>query len=122
MSNKIQDLVNLDIDYNVILAMVKKFPPLLALSTENIYSKLGVYKYIGVTNAIYGNAMCLMQSADHAYARYCFLKENGILITPENYKLLFIGNSEFSARFKISKEELLQRYRMPKNLGDNREF
>ena len=122
MKNKIDDLLALDIDYKIILSMVKKFPALLALSTENIYSKLRVYKYIGIIEIIYNNAMCLMQSADHAYARYSFLKENGILITPENYKLLFIGNIEFASRFKITKEELLEKYKLPKNLDDNREF
>lgn len=87
------------------------------LQIENLKNNYKLICYI-----IYNNAMCLMQSADHTYARFSFLKENGILITPENYKLLFIGNIEFASRFKITKEELLEKYKLPKNLDDNREF
>ena len=54
--------------------------------------------------------MKLIQSLELTYARYRFLSDLGIMINIDNYNKLFYMQSQFSNKYGITNNELLNRY------------
>ena len=52
-----------------------------------------------------------MQSIEVSYARYEFYKEQGIIVTMDNFYRLFVGQKEFGKGYGINKKELLETYK-----------
>ena len=97
---KIEDVINI----------VLEFPVILGSTIENTNDKLNLYRKFGILNVIVNVPKRLIQSSSLSFARYYYLNSIGIEINEENAFLLFINESNFKKRFKISKKDLLEQF------------
>ena len=110
MHDKVNAIKSLGITHEAVVQIIKGFPALLGASLNNITAKFSYYTEIGIMDYILKHPKELMQSTELTKARYNFLTECGIDIVPENIARLFYGNKIFESCYRISKEELLNRY------------
>ena len=101
--------------------IVLEFPVILGSTIENTNDKLNLYKEFGILNVIVKVPKYLIQSVELSFARYYYLNSIGIEINEENAFLLFINESVFKKRFKISKADLLDRFNYEEYLNKKKE-
>lgn len=123
INDRYEQLIDLGYSEEESLEMIKSFPQLISFKKETLENKFYFYETIGLKEVIDTYPKNLMQSVDLSYARYKFLEENGIKITMQNNKKLFLSNKQFESQYKITKEQLLNNYKQDKMLikkGDNK--
>ena len=113
-SEKIKEKMNLMIKLGYtkqeVLKMTVKFPGIYSASKDKIIDKIKYFQKINLDKIFLKDAKQLIQSIELTHARYEFLKEQTIEINDKNYKTLFYEENQFKNKFKISKEELLEKY------------
>ena len=98
-----------------VLEITKYFPHILGASIENIMEKLGYYNEIGLHEIPIVNPKTLMQSISLTHARIKFYEEKGIEIEHTNYIKVFVGQKQFKKQYKITNEELIEKYNYEKD-------
>ncbi len=86
------------------------YPTALANRTATVNEKMNFIVSIGLKKAIIDNPRNLIQSIDLTYARYLFLKDNGVFLNSENYTDLFRAEARFKKKYNITKAEILEKY------------
>ena len=52
----------------------------------------------------------LMQGVALSYARYQFLRERGVIVSTDNYKMLFMNQSKFKNKYGYDNDEIKKLY------------
>lgn len=118
IENKLKNIINLDYTKDEAITMIKNFPQLLGLNILNISEKISFYKELGIHKIFVEKTRCLMQSIYLSYARYCFYKENNVIIDRNNINKLFIREKQFYNTYKLTNKELLEKYSYNKYLKE----
>ena len=97
--------------------IILNFPSIFSFSVQTLDEKLSYLDSIGLLGVVLIKPNQLIQSVSLTYARYEYLKSIGILVTMNNWKLLFMGEKDFVRHFKITSDELYSKYsyNKPKN-------
>ncbi|MBE6157484.1 MAG: hypothetical protein E7160_01680 [Firmicutes bacterium] len=112
ITGTLEKLEELNYTKEEVLNMTKNFPAIFGYSAENLKQKIEFYDYIDLHEIIANESFHLMQSAPVSYARYKFYnEEEGISIDINNYGKLFVNNKYFEKHSKITKRELLEKYK-----------
>ena len=91
--------------------MTKSLPSLFSYGIDNIREKIELLRSIGIGKVATVSPKLLMQSVDLTYARFRFLtEERNKEISMKTVSSLFAGSNLFQKTYKISKDELLERY------------
>lgn len=98
--------------------MTISFPNIYGLSIENLKQKIDFYDSIGLHDVTIVDPKQLMQGIELSYARYMFYQDNDEEINIGNYKRLFIAQHQFEKKYKISREELLAKYKYSETVED----
>ena len=120
IKNKFIELLNLGFSIDEIKKMTIKFPSLYSLSIDNIRKKREFYDMVGLSDMMILEPKYIMQSIELSYARYMFLKNIGININMNNYRILFMGQNQFEKRFGKNNEQLIKIYNYDRYL-ENRD-
>ena len=110
IKQKIEDLISLGFTKEDVLKITSLLPTLLIGSITTTTEKIKFLRSIDLGFIITSDPKKLMQSVELTYARYMFFKEQGITIDKSNYSRLYYGSKLFKQCFKITKEELLEKY------------
>ena len=115
---KITDLISLGYTKENVIEMTKVLPAIYGYSIENIKKKIEFYDTIGLHDLPIINPGNLMQSVSLSYARYRFYLDRGINIDISNFRKLFLNQKQFEKQYKITKEELIEKYSYDKYLEE----
>lgn len=111
IEKKLNDIVSLGYTKENALTMTYNLPALFNYSKENIKEKIEFYDTLGLHEIIISKTGILMQSLKLSCAREKFLRvEKEIIINTTNYYTIFQNASQFKKQFKITTEELLNKY------------
>lgn len=118
LKEKIKIVISLGYTKEQELKMTVIFPGIYSFSKEKIMNKIKYFQERKLEKVILHDTKQLMQSLELTHARYEFLKENGIEINDQQYKELFYSENQFKSKFKITKEEILNKYQHQEYLGE----
>ena len=110
IKQRINDLISLGYSREDVIKMTKQLSTLYGYTIENIKLKVEFFKRINLGFIMVYDTKRLMQSIDLTYARYMFFKNQGIVITEENYTKLFYSTKNFEKQYGIDKSALLEKY------------
>ena len=110
IKQRINDIMDLGYSKQDVIEMTKSLPQIYGYSIEAIREKKIFYDSIGLYDLFVIDTKQMMQSNRLSYARYMFYKSIGIIITMNNYKKLFMGQSRFEKQYGITKQQLLEMY------------
>lgn len=122
VKQKMNDLMCFGYTKQEVIKMSIAFPGIYSFNKDKLMAKIKYFQKINLDKVVLCDTKQLMQSLELTHARYEFLKENGIEIDDENYKMLFFGENQFKNKFKISKEELLTQYQYQEYLEKIKEY
>ncbi len=89
IKQKIVDLTNLGFTQEEVINMTALLPSLFSFSIDNIKRKLKFYHQVDLDFIATNFTQRLMQSVELSYARYEFLKSQGIIVNKNNFLILF---------------------------------
>ena len=113
IKDKIQNIISLGYTKEETFDMVKRFSTIMSYSKDGIKKRIEFLNSVNLREVLIKEPKQIMQSAEIDYARYEYYKEEeGLNITMDNYKLLFIGGKKFKSRSGYTKGELLEKYKM----------
>jgi len=111
LNKRIEDMISFGYRKEDILKMISVFPGIYTYSFENLEQKINYMKEIGIEQTLITHPGNLIQSVELTYARYEYFKDNGIEIDSNNFLRLFNKVRQFEQTYKITKEELLEKYK-----------
>lgn len=97
-------------DDETIHKMTTILPAVFAIGEQGLKERIDFYDSANLRQIIEIDPKQLIQGVKLSYARYNFYKDNGIDITMDNYKKLFINQSEFIKNYKLSNDEIIEKY------------
>lgn len=118
IKNKINILLELGFNIDMIKIIFYKFPQIVSCSKEAILEKYNYYNEIGLLRVFVEYPKYLIQGLELTDARYTYLLNKGIEVNERNYNKLFTSSKRFKESYGVTTEELLSRYR---SLGDSNE-
>lgn len=111
LKSKINILKKYNFNAKEIKQIIIKMPSILSFSTENLNRKLNILSQLNVKEVIVHNPkLAFIQSENLTLARYNYLKEINFEFNDKSIRYLFSDNKKFTTKFKITKEELLEKY------------
>ena len=111
IKQKLYDIIMLGYTKEDVLKMTTELPTLYGLNIDNIKQKIDFYNLINLHDMPVASPKYLMQSVYLSYARYMFFKSIGVNINMKSYAKMFNSQKAFKDVYKVSNEELLNRYR-----------
>ena len=112
--SKYKGLKEMGFTDNEVRTMTVNLPSLYGYTLENTKDKIEYLRSIQLGLLILEDTKRLMMSLDLMYARYEYYKnEKNKIMTEDNYSVMFKGNKQFEKEYKITKEQLLEKY--PRN-------
>jgi hypothetical protein len=110
IKEKIEGVIELGYSQEEVIKMTNSLPTFFSYSIENIKEKIDFYNLIGLGFIVIEDTKQLIQSTKLSYARYMFLKEEGIEINKTNYRKLFIGEKQFKKQYGLTNKEIVEKY------------
>ena len=110
IKQKIKELTKLGYTKEEVIKMTIQFPGIYSASKEKLIEKIKYFQERYLNIIVLNDTKQLMQSLELTHARYEFFKEENIQIDQKNYKKLFYNNNTFEKQYKITKQELLEKY------------
>ena len=110
INDKLAFLMDLGYAKEEVIYMTKSLSSLFVYSYDNIQSKID---FLDSLNAHYLPVIkpnILMQNANVSYARLKYYEDHNIDYKKNDYKKIFIGEKQFVSQYKITKDELLEKY------------
>ncbi len=112
LKRKIDVLKKYNFNLQEIKQIIIKMPSILSFNTETLNRKLNTLSHLNVKEVIIHNPkLAFIQSESLTIARYNYLKEINFEFNDKSIRYLFSDNQKFTTKFKITKEELLKKYR-----------
>ena len=110
--SKIDILQKYDFSQEEIKHMIIKMPSLLSFSVNNLEKKLQILSKLNIKKIIVHNPkLTFIQSEILTLVRYKYLLSINYSFNDKNIRYLFADNKKFTTKFKITKEELLKKYK-----------
>ena len=111
MKQKISNMQELGYSQNDVIKMTKSLPSIYNFSIDNIKQKICFYDSIDMHNLAIIDTKQLMQGVALSYARYqFFVREQGVVIDTNNYKMLFVSQKQFKNKYGYDNNEIKQKY------------
>lgn len=111
LKSKIDILKKHNFNAKEIKQIIIKMPSILSFSIETLNRKLNVLSPLNVKEVIVHNPkLAFIQSENLTLARYNYLKKISFEFNDKSIRYLFSDNKKFTIKFKITKEELLEKY------------
>ena len=110
IKNKMDFIESLGYSKEQVIKLIKNLPSIISASDDNIRDKVIYYDSIGLHNLVVFDPKQLIQSLNLSKARNNFYYAQGINITVDNYRKLFIGEKSFVKRYNKTNKEILKEY------------
>lgn len=112
IKDKFDKLFILGFTKEEIINIINIYPSIINCDIDRTSAILDFFTNIGLRNkAIEYPHYFFKQGIESSYARYCFYMDNNIDINEDTFRRLFVGWKYFEKTFKVSKLELLDKYK-----------